>query len=87
MAEVMKAIPFTQFSMEMRSGKIIDIDDGFTELLGYTEDDFEAGFVFTLSKSSHPTIPNKTSPHINIFLIFIRLAFKIQHLSLHLHTL
>ena len=40
MAEVMKAIPFTQFSMEMRSGKIIDIDDGFTELLGYTEDDF-----------------------------------------------
>lgn len=39
MAEVMKAIPFTQFSMEMRSGKIIDIDDGFTELLGYTEDD------------------------------------------------
>ena len=38
MAEVMKAIPFTQFSMEMRSGKIIDIDDGFTELLGYTED-------------------------------------------------
>ena len=46
MAEVMKAIPFTQFSMEMRSGKIIDIDDGFTELLGYTEDDFEAGIVF-----------------------------------------
>ena len=40
MAEVMKAIPFTQFSMEMRSGKIIDIDDG------YTEDDFEAGIVF-----------------------------------------
>ena len=24
MAEVMKAIPFTQFSMEMRSGKFID---------------------------------------------------------------
>ena len=46
MAEVMKAIPFTQFSMEMRSGKIIDIDDGFTELLGYTEDDFEAGIGF-----------------------------------------
>ena len=46
MAEVMKAIPFTQFSMEMRSGKIIDIDDGFTELPGYTEDDFEAGIVF-----------------------------------------
>ena len=46
MAEVMKAIPFTQFSMEMRSGKIIDIDDGFKELLGHTEDDFEAGIVF-----------------------------------------
>ena len=30
----------------MRSGKIIDIDDGFKELLGYTEDDFEAGIVF-----------------------------------------
>ena len=25
---------------------ILDIDDGFTELLGYTEDDFEAGIVF-----------------------------------------
>lgn len=49
MAEVMKAIPFTQFSMEMRSGKIIDIDDGFTELLGYTEDDFEAGIVLSSS--------------------------------------
>ncbi|MFR2510774.1 MAG: hypothetical protein ACLS9K_00315 [Lachnospira eligens] len=44
MAEVMKAIPFTQFSMEMRSGKIIDIDDGFTELLD-TEDDFEANCI------------------------------------------
>ena len=40
MAEVMKAIPFTQFSMEMRSGKIIDIDDGDTE------EDVEAGIVF-----------------------------------------
>ena len=28
MAEVMKAIPFTQFSMEMRSGKIIDFEAG-----------------------------------------------------------
>ena len=53
MAEVMKAIPFTQFSMEMRSGKIIDIDDGFTELLGYTEDDFEAGIV---SKQFVPSV-------------------------------
>ena len=49
MAEVMKAIPFTQFSMEMRSGKIIDIDDGFTELLGYTEDDFEAIITLLIS--------------------------------------
>ena len=49
MAEVMKAIPFTQFSMEMRSGKIIDIDDGFTELLGYTEDDIDVGMYLSSS--------------------------------------
>ena len=46
MAEVMKPIPYTQFSMETISGKIIDIDDRFTELLGYTEEDFEDGIVF-----------------------------------------
>ena len=42
----MTAIPYTQFSMEMRSGKIIEIDDGFTALLGYTEEDFKEGIVF-----------------------------------------
>lgn len=39
-------LPFTQFSMEMRSGKIIEIDEGFTNLLGYTEEDVKAGLVF-----------------------------------------
>ena len=38
-AKKMHAIPYAQFSTEMRSGKIIKIDDGFTKLLGYTEDD------------------------------------------------
>ena len=38
-AKKMHAIPYAQFSTEMRSGKIIKIDDGFTKLLGYTEAD------------------------------------------------
>ncbi|MCI6165495.1 MAG: PAS domain-containing protein [Lachnospira sp.] len=42
----MISVPFTQFSMEMRSGKIIEIDEGFTSLLGYTEEDVKAGLVF-----------------------------------------
>ena len=41
-----KKIPYAQFSTEMRSGKIIKIDDGFTKLLGYTEDDVKNGLVF-----------------------------------------
>ena len=36
-AEFMKKLPFTRFAMEMRSGKIIEIDDGFVKMLGYTE--------------------------------------------------
>ena len=67
MAEVMKAIPFTQFSMEMRSGKIIDIDDGFKELLGYTEDDFEAGIVFK------QFVPN--AGYV-VYLIYLRLCWR-----------
>lgn len=42
----MHAIPYAQFSTEMRAGKIIKIDDGFTKLLGYTEDDVKNGLVF-----------------------------------------
>ena len=39
-------IPFMQFSMEMRSGKIIEHDVGFLNLLGYSESDFDDGIVF-----------------------------------------
>ena len=47
MADIsMHAIPYTQFSMEMRSGRVIKIDDGFTNLLGYTDEDVENGLVF-----------------------------------------
>lgn len=42
----MHLIPYTQFSMEMRSGKVIKIDDGFTNLLGYTDEDVLNGLVF-----------------------------------------
>ena len=35
----MQAIEYGRYSMEMRSGKILNIDEGFTKLLGYTEDD------------------------------------------------
>ncbi|MDD3239322.1 MAG: hypothetical protein PHW47_04390 [Lachnospira sp.] len=42
----MHSIPYTQFSMEMRSGKVIKIDDGFTNLLGYTDEDVANGLVF-----------------------------------------
>ena len=42
----MKKLPFTRFAMEMRSGKIIEIDDGFVKMLGYTEEDMKNGLVF-----------------------------------------
>lgn len=44
-AEFMKKLPFTRFAMEMRSGKIIEIDDGFVKMLGYTEEDMKNGLV------------------------------------------
>ena len=42
----MHSIPYAQFSTEMRSGKIIKVDDGFTNMLGYTEEDVKNGLVF-----------------------------------------
>lgn len=42
----MLSIPYGQFSMEMRSGRIIKIDDGFTKLLGYSDADVKGGLVF-----------------------------------------
>lgn len=42
----MLSIPYSQYLMEMRSGRILTIDDGFTEILGYTQEDVEAGMVF-----------------------------------------
>lgn len=42
----MISIPYCQYSMEMRSGKIIEIDENFTKLLGYDEEDVKAGLVF-----------------------------------------
>ena len=44
--KLMKKLPFTRFAMEMRSGKIIKIDDGFVKMLGYTEEDMKNGLVF-----------------------------------------
>lgn len=42
----MLSIPYSQYLMEMRSGRIFTIDEGFTEILGYTQEDVEAGLVF-----------------------------------------
>lgn len=42
----MISIPYSQYLMEMRSGKIFQIDDGFTEILGYTQEDIDAGLIF-----------------------------------------
>ncbi len=42
----MVSIPNGRYSVEMRSGKVIKIDEGFTNLLGYTEDDVKEGLVF-----------------------------------------
>lgn len=38
---LMRKLPFTRFAMEMRSGKIIEIDEGFVKMLGYTERRYE----------------------------------------------
>ena len=42
----MQAIEYGRYAMEMRSGKILNIDDGLTKLLGYTENDVNEGLVF-----------------------------------------
>lgn len=42
----MVSIPNGRYSVEMRSGKVIKIDEGFTNLLGYTEEDVKEGLVF-----------------------------------------
>lgn len=42
----MQAIEYGRYAMEMRSGKILNIDDGLTKLLGYTENDVNDGLVF-----------------------------------------
>ena len=42
----MKPIPYGQFSAEMRSGKIISLDENFTSLLGYTSQDIKEGLLF-----------------------------------------
>ena len=39
-------IVLPHIAMEMRSGKIIEIDDGFVKMLGYTEEDMKNGLVF-----------------------------------------
>lgn len=42
----MRSIEYGRYSMEMRSGKILSIDDGFANLIGYTEEDVKNGLVF-----------------------------------------
>ena len=42
----MRSIAYGRHSMEMRSGKILTIDEGFTKLIGYTEEDVKNGLVF-----------------------------------------
>lgn len=37
----MHSIPNGRYSMEMRSGKLLDVDEGFTQLLGYTDEDIK----------------------------------------------
>jgi len=39
-------VPYTQYAVELRSGKIISIDESFEELFGYTQEDVDAGLVF-----------------------------------------
>ncbi len=44
--QTMHSISCGQYSMEMRSGRIIKADEGFLALLGYSEDDIAGGLVF-----------------------------------------
>ena len=45
MADTMIAVPYVCFSILMRSGRILDIDERFTDVLGYTEDDIKDGTI------------------------------------------
>lgn len=42
----MISIPYSQYLMEMRSGRVFEIDEGFTDLLGYNQEDVENGLIF-----------------------------------------
>lgn len=38
-----RLLDYGRYTMEMRSGKILTIDEGFTKLMGYTDDDIKDG--------------------------------------------
>ncbi len=42
----LKSIEYGRYRMEMRSGKILKVDDGFKKLMGYSDEEVEAGLVF-----------------------------------------
>ena len=42
----MLSVPYAQYSMEMRSGRIINFDEGFEELLHYTKEDVKGELNF-----------------------------------------
>jgi PAS domain-containing protein len=41
-----RSIEYGRYSMEMRSGKILKMDEGFNKIFGYTEEDIKEGLVF-----------------------------------------
>ena len=49
----MHSIPNGRYSMEMRSGKLLDVDEGFTQLLGYTDEDIKNAFDTTTGQYSN----------------------------------
>ena len=42
----MVPLPNTHYTVELRSGRVITIDEGFENLFGYTQADVDAGLVF-----------------------------------------
>ena len=87
-AEFMKKLPFTRFAMEMRSGKIIEIDDGFVKMLGYTEEDMKNGVANTVHHSFSTLIEG--CPYYSEHKMFISyiyrwflISFKLDYSRIH----
>ena len=72
---LMRKLPFTRFAMEMRSGKIIEIDEGFVKMLGIITELRET-FIDQRYACYEHYFQTKTGKKIRV-VVFIRIENKL----------